>query len=524
VKYGFSEVKNYVSSNRRILALSGGFFLFTFLLSLFYPRFSDSVIHMVRSDYIFSNLSFPFAEFGFNSPKAYVYPPIFHILIGVSRTLTGFYGLIPSFMGGLSIFLTYKLVNLWYDERTALQTALALALFPFFIIWSAKIYIGTTITAGFLLTFYLYFRYREKGERRFLYYSFIVGGLLTALKTYGPLAPALVGIHLLWMERGSLDDILTAFKNAFLPGLAGVIASLPWPIRNMIKTGSPFPKVTGVPFSCLSEGTMSGVWVWVPRVSELVMMSTRITGVMFPSVLSGLNQVHPVVYYSWFALPLLMLGLTVYGAIEEKDNEFIWMWMVSLILLYEVQRVLSQGVVSFKFRHFITLSPVFALFFVRSYQKIPVRKNFKRIFFGLLAAGLILQTAVTAAVFIDSMSTSYGPMGDWVDENVPEKDVIYSPHARQVIAYTQNDYKVISRSCKPGYIDPDENFGRELYKKADWVVVADHPSSRKDLKRVQEAEQEGFVELVKELDTTENRIYGELGRKWMIYRVERTED
>jgi 4-amino-4-deoxy-L-arabinose transferase-like glycosyltransferase len=519
MKTNFPDVKSYVSSNRKILALLGGFFLFTFILSLFYPRFSDSIIHMVRSDYIFSNLAFPFAEFGFNSAKAYVYPPLFHILLGVSKTLTGFYGLVPSFMGGLSVFLTYKLVNLWYDSRTAFLSALALSLFPFFIIWSAIIYIGTTVTAGFLLVFYFYFRYLEYGVRRDIFLSFVFGGLLASLKTYGPLASILVGVHLLLENRESLEEILQTVSEVFVPGLLGVALALPWPLRNFLMTGSPLPKVTGVPYSYAPSAKLSVVWVFVPTLSELVVFVTQFTGVIWTSVLAGLKNIHPMLYFLWFALPILLFSLLTYGALDERDNSFVWMWIFSLIVFYEVQRFMSRGVTSMKFRHFITLSPILALFMARSYQKLPVSENLKKLFYIGLASGLIIQMLGAAFIFTDSINTSYQPMGEWLDGNVPEDDVIYSPDYRQVVQFTDTDFKVITTSYKPGYVFPNRSFADEVGRKADWVVVPDHPAFADELERIEAARDDGVLKLEHVLNSTSRRIYGEVGKVWRIYSV-----
>lgn len=510
-------IYRYFLGEDRIIGLTLSFFVFTFLLSLVNPRYSDSAIHIIRSDFILQNLHFPYDEFAFNSPDAYVYPPLFHVMLAISNRLTGLYGLVPSSMGALSVFLTYKLVELWYDESTAYLSALGLAIFPLFLAWSSKIMVGTTVTAGFLLVFYSYFLYRDSGKRKYLYASFMIGGILMALKTYGSLSAVIVAAHIFWQNKESINELFDSFRNVLFPGIAGLVLAAPWPLRNLVKTGSPLPKLTGNPFSYRMPESIENTGIMLQG-WEIERFLSSMMGVRTP-ILEALRDLNPILYFMWFLLPLFVLTLLAYGAWDERDNIFVWIWFSSVVAMYAVARVLSSGGFALKFRHFITVSPMLALFMTRAYQRLKLDANLKKLFFAALALGLVAQTTVSIVQTSYAVDTSHEPLGRWVDQNIPEDDVIYTMQDRPVAQYTDTDFKIITRSYKPGYINPDKNFSQEIKDKADWVITPDPPVYESDRERIEKAHSEGVLELEKTLDAKKDFLWGSVGKQWGIYKV-----
>ena len=201
-----NAIAEWEPETRRAVALSLSFFVLTLAFGLVYTQRDDAPAHILRSQWILTHGWFPYDEYAFNQGFPYVYPPMFHILGAVSKLLTGTYLAVPAFSGAVSVFLTYRLVSYWHGRSLGLSTAKVLAVCPIFVLWSARMYTGTLVAATFLLTMVLYFAYRDRGDRRYLYAAFIVGGSLSAVKTYGPIAAGIVLFYLLWTHRDTLVE------------------------------------------------------------------------------------------------------------------------------------------------------------------------------------------------------------------------------------------------------------------------------------------------------------------------------
>lgn len=510
-------VKKSLIRDRWILSISIVFFLSTFVLSRIFPLLSDSASHITRSQFILQHHHFPYAEFAFNQADAYVYPPLFHILGAASKYITGFYTVIPALSGAISIYLSFKLVSLWYDRETGLLTAIGVGCIPFFFLWSSRMYVESTITAAFLAVFYLYFLYKETDDRNYLYFSFMIGGLLAALKTYGPLASIIVFLHLAWENRTYLENTIL---NTWKPVGVGVILSLLWPLRNFIRTGSPIPKFTGIPFAHTPvERAFSGIYIFIPTLTETQNFLAMTLGVIPVHLVAELGRIHPILPTIWYIGALMIVSLFIYGARYEKDNTFIWIWILSLIVIYEIMRIKSGGAVRFKYRHFVTLTPVFGLFLARTYQHIQIRDNLKRGFFLLLILGLFLQMFTAVTVRVQFAGTAWPPMINWTQENIPKDDIIYSPGTRAVAYQLNNEYKVIGKSHKPGYINPNNNLASELKEKAGWVILRERDGTKDLLPALDRLEANGVVRLENKIDTKRKMFYGEIGVTWYIYSV-----
>ncbi|MFC6755558.1 ArnT family glycosyltransferase [Halomicroarcula sp. GCM10025894] len=487
-----------------------------------YPQHTDAPIHIIRSQWILNHGWFPFDEYAFDQKKSYVYPPAFHVLGAVSKKLTGSYLAAPAASGAFSIVLTYRLVSLWYNRTLGLSTALVLALNPFFVLWSARMYVGTTITAGFLLTMVLYFTYLERDDRRYLYAAFITGGGLSAVKTYGPLAAGIILFHLLWIRRDSLTETL---RTTATPLAAGVLASLPWPIRNILLTGSPVPKVTGRDVVGNTQPPVNGIHVLVPTWKELQLFFPRALGIQPPqAVTDQLGSLHSLLPILWLALPLLIVFVMVYGVRTNRLNVAARIWFATFVLLYFVQRVASGGGTALKYRHFVTLTPIFCLTLVMGYRSLPVNVNLKRVAGVLIVLTLLTQMGAVAAVQTTYMQTTWEPATEWVDENIEHDEVIYMSRDDRGMAYRVDpQYKFITISSKEGYIHPSENFTEVVSDRADWVISNDDADPRAQA-RIDNALASGTLRHAETIEVTKKIKFGgttvtTLDRTWYFYKV-----
>lgn len=510
---------------RRAVALSAGFFLIVLAFGLVYTQRDDAPIHILRSQWILTHGWFPYDEYAFDQSYPYVYPPMFHILGALSKLLTGTYLVVPAFSGAVSVFLTYRLVTSWHDRSVGLSTATVLALNPLFILWSARMYTGTLVVATFLLTMVLYFTYLDRGNRRYLYASFIVGGSLSAVKTYGPVVAGIVLLHLFWIRR---DAIVETARTTMLPLAAGVLVSLPWPIRNFQLTGSPVPKVTG--YKTVAETTgpgLTGIQLFVPTVMEVRLFLARALGVVPPQLTTQhLGDLHPLLPMLWLGLPLSILAVMVYGARTARVDPIIWIWISTFCLLYTTQRFLSGGSTGFKYRHFITLTPVFCLLFVLGYRRLSFSVSLKRVLGVLLVGVLLTQMAGAAALQTTHTQTAWGPATEWVEENVEHDEVIYYQADPRNFAYRVDPaYKFITISGKDGYIHPSENFTEVIGQRADWVIINDNAPAA-ERARIHHAAKVGAITQVETIEATAKISVGgktltTVGRTWDMYSVNR---
>jgi 4-amino-4-deoxy-L-arabinose transferase-like glycosyltransferase len=503
---------------KKILSLVLFYFALNYTASLFFPAVTDANAHIIRAEYILENLTFPFAEMAYNQGRAYIYPPLFHVLLAGSKAIFGNWDFLPSFMAASSIYMTYKLVGVWYDKRTSLLAALSLSAFPFFFHHGMKAYTGTTVTFGFLLVFYSYFKYDETKKSKYLYLAYAFGGFLTSVKTYGPLATILISSHLLWKNKESLDDLNKLFLQIYKPVSIFLLLSLPWLIRNTIRVGNPFPKVLGGIFEYPTP-TLETSSVLIPPTSEVLNFLSEFMGVNH-TIIEALGRIHPALYFAWFLLPVSIVLILSYGAIEETDNSFVWMWVGSVVGIYYLGRILSSGTFSLKFRHFITISPALGLFATRAYQKFPVKNYIKKFIFGSLAVFVMIQMILASAEIAYATNTAYDPITEWIDENIPEDDIIYNDRKQRFLAQkTSKDFIFISRSTKPGYIHPDRNFTEELSSKADWAIIITEPGSEEEMARLSKAEKEGVVKKWEVIEAKRPLLWGDVGKVWTVYKV-----
>lgn len=509
--------------DRLAAVLSVVYFFATFIMGKLYVQRDDAAVHILRSQFIYEYGHFPFNEYIFDSSSAYVYPPVFHIMGAISNLLTGHYTVAPAFSGALSIFLTYQLFTLWHDQETGLYSALALAVNPMFFLWSGRMYVGTTITAGFLLTFVLYFRYLKTDSSYYLYAAFIVGGGLATVKTYGPAAAGIVLFHRLWTQR---DDLWNTIRTVAPPLTVGVIASLPWPIRNLIRTGSLVPRSADtIPAGAPTpEPVQSGIFLYIPTPTEIRLFFARGLGIVPPELTTEhLGSVYPVLPFVWLVLPLSLLVALAFGSVRERDNSFVWIWIAVFPVLYTIQRVLTGGGVAFKYRHFVTLTPLLALFAVHAYRRISVSDRTKKVVVAALVILLFAQMGGAAVLQSEHTKQGWDPLVTYTEDNIQHDEVIYYQAPRNLAYRIDDEYKVITTAYKPGYITPGGNFTAEIQHKADWVIVGDH-SSDTTKSNVEAALSAGVLTQTATIDATRpvkiaHMRLTTIGRQWQIYRV-----
>jgi len=409
---------------RKTMQVAGVFFHSTAVVGVFYAQTGDAPLHSIRGMYIAEHLTFPYLEYDLELMWAYVYPPFFHILVGLVGVTIGIQTLVPAAMGALSVVLTYELTRHWWDERGAFLSALALALHPFFILWSLKITVGTTITAGFLLTFVLYFRALESGRRRDLFLAYGVGGALMLVKTYGAAAVMIMTLHYLFINR---TNLIEATRAVVVPGLLSLLTSSPWQIRNFALTGSPIPKVTGIPKRPESvDYAATNVFRFVPTPVEGFQFLTTGMGISPKNFITGaFKSVVGPAGLLWILLPLSLVAVILLGLHYRRDNSFIWIWAGIFLVIYEIQRFLSGGGTQLKFRHFVTLSPIMAFLFVAAYRRHSFQ--WKKIATVGVVFLILLQMVTVGAIFTTHQNARYGDVSEWTETNIDEDDVIYSP-------------------------------------------------------------------------------------------------
>lgn len=500
------------------------FFLATSVFSLFYPNSGDSAGHLIRAKFILENGTLPFLQPSFNQARAYVYEPLFHILGAFTKFLTGYYQFLPAFMGAITIYISYKLFSLWYDEKTGFYAALALAINPFFFLFSSMMNVGTTIAAFFIITFYFYFKWLEYGKRNLIYLFAMFGGLSALIKTYGPLSLIIISIHYAIVERKyhverNIRTIFKDIKTFVGPGIISGFLVFLWPIRNMIRVGNLLPRSFGGPLDwpepVKNVDYVEGVEIIFPKLIEYKWFFGQALGVMPMGIINELSRFHHALPELWLILPLTLLGFVAYGGLEERNKNFVWIWLGSLVTVYMLQRYMSGGATSWKFRHFVTFTPVIALFTYRGYENVSISLTWKKTAAALLVAGLFTQMFVVAVINFQFTVLVWSPVDKWAKENLKSGDVVYADRFNRPIAYRFRHYdvRVITNSPKQGHIHFDKPLDEQLRKKADWLIL------HQDSPKLNQIKSSRHFKQVKEIDAYEDYLYGRMGRRWYIYQV-----
>lgn len=173
------------------------------------------------------------------SAPLFKHPPLFSYGLAFSLKVFGDRGfsvaLIPLLSGSLLILVVYFLTRLISDSKTAILSAIIVALDPFLIISSQKVWMETPLTLLVTLSLYLYLKGFQLREGRHFILGGIAAGLAALTKYPGLLVVFTTGLYAVLYDRKRYRDI------PFLMGLLiPFIFLLPWMLWNMNVYGEGF--------------------------------------------------------------------------------------------------------------------------------------------------------------------------------------------------------------------------------------------------------------------------------------------
>jgi hypothetical protein len=219
----------------------------------------------------------------------------------------------------------------------------------------------------------------------------------------------------------------------------------------------------------------------------------------------------------------------VYNANKNRVNSIVWIWISVFILMYFIQRVASGGGTGLKYRHFVTITPIFCMLFMLGYRKISFDPRLKRIAGILLVIVLLTQMGALAAFQTEKMQTTFDPASDWTEENIHHDEVIYMSNFHSELSHrVDNEYKFISISGKENYIHRSDNFAEVIQDRADWVISYEE-ASEIEKERIRTAITANKIEHIKTIEIKESLQINKqtietatFDRTWYIYKT--TED
>jgi 4-amino-4-deoxy-L-arabinose transferase-like glycosyltransferase len=490
-----ADVWTVLNARRRILSICSAYLLVTALLGTAYPQILDSAFYILYSRSIFTHQAVPILN-----PRFSYVAPALPLLAAASKWITGHFTVASSAMGTVAVYLTYGLIRRWYDERTAIATALVTAVNPFLVLWGGRLLVGTTILAGFLFVFILYVDFYRSRRSWYLYGAFVAGGLLRYVKVYGPIVLAIITAHYIITK----EDSLKRTKELAIPLSLGTGISLSFEVLNVLVHGSVVPRVTGDK----PRRNTELLEIVLPTVRELVMFSTQAFGLNPPNIVfEDLGSISPALVGIWMLLPAAFVGLLALGTRELRSQRrafdvttFVVLWAGSLLALYELQRVLGAGA-AFLYRHFVTLTPLVSLLLVFAYRDLNVKPALKRGAAVLIAFALLVQMFAGATVFAVHVQTGWQPIVEWTEENVDSDEPIFTNRARDM------QYRL-----------PEKSFTGEV-ESAEWVILTGEVSKNDfiDSERIGDC-----VRHAESIDATKDiRIggfeAGTAGRTWVIF-------
>lgn len=489
------------------LVIAGFYFVSSFSLGLYYPQTIDAAYYLIFARQISQEHALPLAtaEFARGSP-------VLPILGAISNALTGTYMLVPAVMGAIAVFGTYSLVQRWYDERLARVTALIMMVHPFLLLWGGRFLVGTSILAGFVVVFSLYFRYLETEDRLLLYAVLLLGSGLRYVKIYGAASIAIIVAHLLVMridqsDGGVREHLAAVARKVGAPFTLAVFLAVVPNLLNLVVHGDLFPKLT----RSGGDPRQVGLAVFLPTPRELYYFATQFFGLNPPNLIfQDLGTFSWTLRILWLVLPVFVFCVGVIGVRRRDHNAtvdaFVAIWIGTFIGLYLVQRVLSQGNVAFLYRHFITLTPVVCVTLAMAYRKIEVETTVKRLFTVFFVCLLLTQMLFGAFLYHQHMAAVFGPVVSYTEGEISEDDPIYTTSSRDL-----------------RYRLEDHTFTRDIDEAA--VAIVDENGRR--LTEIERYHRRDCLDVMAQIDSrapfrVASVTFGEIGKQWTVYRLDRS--
>lgn len=462
----------------RIFWLLAGGFALRLILAYFLPLTQRAAKRVNVAIFFQQTHSFPLTDFSATTPFSYT--PLWHLLVsvplhiyeGVIGIHRAYFLLTPVF-GILTIWITYRLASHLYDHRIAIVAAAVLTFHPFFLRKNATPSIETFITFLFVLGVYLYVLYLDNDDDRYLLFAFLVGGLASLTKVYGPALLAVVFLH--HLKAYKFDRITRLVGYATLGGALGSL----WYLRNIYHFGHPYPREFPNAYET-APMTETIQPEWSDRIYQ------------FPRLVSdymGLRGIWPLfrarvpeVVFLFVIAGLLLTAILLYGYyLDRQQNRYsdlftLWIGVFGVLL---VLGVFLSGIRP-KWRHVTALTPYTAILIALVYVHVVEKRSghdyvqsVARVVLVLALVTATVQVGVWTAIQHDQFQSEQRPAIDYVDQNISADQRVFTRRPTQFGSYTARPTSFVSRSVymPSRNINPQQPLGCQLEKNTDYLLL-----------------------------------------------------
>jgi hypothetical protein len=424
---------------------------------------TDTLYHLRITQYIVENHAIPFSgieSFGIKDMPV----PLFHlltaapfILLPVEFSLAAA-RVFPLIFSAAQLALSFLVLKRLFPKHWIYGFAFV-AMHPLLVVFGALNYLETLASVFVLLSFYLFIRFADTGERKCLFLlPFSLAAMALSKESATALLPAffVAVLYQLWKTRAG-DEKRLWLKDAGLFAAATAFLSGFWFALTMIVAGGISTTITyGVGFL---TGTKEYIGTF-PVVFELVYLFPLNFNFAFwfflAQGLESLPWLDPVLASTAFTLisfPVLMLvafGLGK-GLLERKS----YAWLL-LLLLAVVALMLIARRRFIRYRFLVPLLPLLGVCFALAFQEIK-QADWRKLFTGLFAAMLFYSAflSVSYAAHFQEQFSSHEPLYEFM-AGLPEGSVIAinSNQTRQTEFISE---KETVSSYKLGYTPSDWN-------------------------------------------------------------------
>ena len=410
-----STIKIYFTKWRTIFAVFALIYFVILLLNLINQPFNwDEVTHLNRALELRNGLFHDFVRDSF-------YPPLFSLFTTATFDLFGVSlfsaRLVSAIFGVLTLWVVYELTNSMYGEKTALLSAVLLAVMPGYF-WLARLaLIEVTLVFFFTLSLFFFYRWLTTHKNYLAVLSGLALGFGFLAKYQIVAAVACMAVSMLVLGISRYKWLFSRFSLLIVTSLAVII---PWLV---------------IAYNVLSSYVFSQ-WIYALQMGN---PGRSLYSVRFPIPVFYLLEmvwpypdVHPI---SLMLYIVGLVGLCFFVFRRKRGDKFVFVWFITVFVFFTL-------ISNREWRYVLTLFPALAIsasaLILFTYDKVRIsltnnvrvsKKTGARIAAGLLIGFLCFSVAysvndVYLNVRQNSVNIEIKQATDYVIANDPDNQSI----------------------------------------------------------------------------------------------------
>ncbi len=380
------------------------------------PVTGDAAFHYTIMGHMADTWSIPLTEH-VTGPNPFWYPPLFHIVGAIVKTVTGWAELTPLLFGILGLLAFKRFAQVHYPDN-AKTSMWVLALLPFHVYYSGIGYMTTFLFLLTVMAFYHYMNYRKGGSARELLRACAFCALSAATHYHGFIPLLALSLDLAFRNR----------KAAVLFFICGLLLVSPVYVRNYWVFGNPFwPKlqpgnfpgdkavehVNLTPGSLLSPRKVSVLvfefWLGAPNSGDDLAKSWSLGRDRFP--------LFDLMAFGWVLAVILgtIMGLRGLKGLDAEDRR-----LALIIGALCIGPYINNGMPRF----WVALAPLAYIGLAKTYDGVKFKGKWIATLFCIVA---LLGASYAYAFSYRKIRDSYEPFWNMMEANIQDTESVVMP-------------------------------------------------------------------------------------------------